>query len=86
MCHPIMRVSIVRSKDATERPPVLKTMLVDLAQDIGEQRDLSQEQPARVKQLQKLWDDWNAQNVPAIWTNTSDEDAVPALKNKTPGK
>ncbi|MBA4016846.1 MAG: sulfatase [Pirellula sp.] len=35
--------------------------LFDLATDLSEQHNLAAEQPAKVKELRKLWDDWNAQ-------------------------
>lgn len=41
--------------------------LYNLADDIGEQHDLSAEQPEKVRELQAAWDAWNKQNVPAKW-------------------
>ncbi len=41
--------------------------LHNLAQDIGEQNDLAAQHPERVKQLQELWDKWNAKNEPPRW-------------------
>jgi arylsulfatase A-like enzyme len=38
-----------------------------LAQDIGEQTDLAAQNPEKVKQLQALWDAWNAENEPPRW-------------------
>ena len=42
-------------------------MLFNLAADPGEQKDLAAEQPAKVSELQKLWDAWNAKNEPPRW-------------------
>jgi len=34
--------------------------LFNLAQDVGERNNLASAQPERVKELQALWDSWNA--------------------------
>lgn len=41
--------------------------LFNLVQDIGETNDLAGKEPARVKALQTLWDNWNAKNEPPRW-------------------
>ncbi|HEX3149227.1 MAG TPA: sulfatase-like hydrolase/transferase [Gemmataceae bacterium] len=41
--------------------------LYNLADDIGEKNDLAAKEPAKVKELQVLWDEWNKSNVPALW-------------------
>jgi arylsulfatase A-like enzyme len=41
--------------------------LHNLAQDLGEQTDLAAQNPEKVKQLQALWDAWNANNEPPRW-------------------
>ncbi len=41
--------------------------LYNLAQDIGEKRDLAKEQPEKVKELQALYDNWNAQLMEPLW-------------------
>jgi len=38
--------------------------LYDLAHDVGEQRDLAAAEPARVAELQALFDAWNAEQAP----------------------
>jgi arylsulfatase A-like enzyme len=43
--------------EADNSPPEL----FDLAQDIGEKNNLASKQPDKVKELQTLWDQWNAQ-------------------------
>ncbi|HEY1111573.1 MAG TPA: sulfatase/phosphatase domain-containing protein, partial [Opitutaceae bacterium] len=39
--------------------------LYDLAKDIGESKDLAAAQPEKVKELQKLYDAWSAEQAPA---------------------
>ena len=41
--------------------------LYDLSKDPGEKKDLSGEQPERVKELKAEWDRWNADNVKPLW-------------------
>ena len=41
--------------------------LFNLAVDLGEKTDLAAQQPEKVKQLQSLWDAWNAKNEPPRW-------------------
>ena len=50
---------------AEESLPPLR--LHDLSADIGEQRDLSADQPEKVAELQALWDAWDRDNVAALW-------------------
>ena len=38
--------------------------LFDLAADLGEEDDLAARQPAQVKELKAMWDQWNAQMAP----------------------
>ena len=47
--------------------PVSAVKLYDLSKDIHEDRDLSAEQPEKVKQLQARWDEWNRGNVKPLW-------------------
>lgn len=47
--------------------PVVGPKLYDLANDVGERRDLAAEMPARVAELQARWDAWNAGNIPPAW-------------------
>ena len=46
--------------EAVPAPPEL----FNLAADVGEQRDLAATQPAKVKEMQALWDAWNAEQAP----------------------
>lgn len=41
--------------------------LHNLTQDVGEQTDLAAQNPERVKELQELWDRWNANNESPRW-------------------
>lgn len=45
----------------------MEPMLVNLAQDRGEQRDLSTQFPAKKQELQALFDRWNASMLPPRW-------------------
>ena len=59
----------VRQGDWKLLKPSLKDApkLVNLASDISETKDLSAENPDKVKQLTALWESWNAQNIPPRW-------------------
>ena len=41
--------------------------LCDLAHDIGEGTDLASQEPARVRQMSALWDQWNAEQIEPLW-------------------
>jgi len=41
--------------------------LYNLKDDIGESKDLSASQPAKAKELQAAWDNWNKDNVAPLW-------------------
>jgi arylsulfatase A-like enzyme len=45
-----------------------ETGLFDLASDIGESRDLKEERPDVLEDLQKVWEKWNSQMVEPVWT------------------
>lgn len=51
---------LVVSKGGSGQPE-----LYDLAKDIGEAKDLAAQQPAKVKELRKLYDAWSAEQAPA---------------------
>jgi arylsulfatase A-like enzyme len=51
---------LVVGKDGTGQPE-----LYNLQTDIGETKNLASNEPKRVKELNDLWDKWNAQNIPA---------------------
>jgi arylsulfatase A-like enzyme len=54
-----------------------KPELYNLAADIGESKDLAAAEPAKVKELQAMWDKWSAEQAPA-----SAADSEVAKKNK----
>jgi arylsulfatase A-like enzyme len=41
--------------------------LYNLAQDIGESKDLAAANPDKLKELAAVWDRWNAELVPPAW-------------------
>lgn len=45
----------------------LQPMLVNLARDRGEKVDLATQHPEKVRELQALWDRWNAGNIAPRW-------------------
>lgn len=68
----------------------MQPALFNLAADIGEKNDLAAQQPERAKQLQALWDSWNAQNIPPRWNdqrwNGQEEKAANKQLKKGKGK
>jgi arylsulfatase A-like enzyme len=46
---------------------VTAAKLYNLREDIGEARDLADQQPEKVRELQTKWDAWNAGNVQPLW-------------------
>ena len=40
----------------------------NLADDIGEEHDMSQKHPDKAESLLKDWEDWNKQMLPPAWT------------------
>ncbi len=67
-------LKLVVSKGGSGQPE-----LYDLATDIGESKDLASAQPAKVKELQALWDKWSAEQAPA---STPDASGGATKKNK----
>lgn len=47
--------------------------LFNLAEDIGEARDLMAKEPAKAKELQALWDAWNAEQAKPLWQPPADK-------------
>lgn len=61
---------LVRADLDTAKPfgdVMKKPMLVNLAKDIGEQKDLSDSEPQRVKELMEMWQKWNVQLKAPTW-------------------
>lgn len=48
-------------------PVFAKPKLFNLANDIGEEHDLADEQPDKVKELQAAWNNWNSQLAEPGW-------------------
>lgn len=48
-------------------PPVTPFRLYNLAEDLGEAHDLSQENPAKVEELKAAWEDWSRQLARPLW-------------------
>jgi arylsulfatase A-like enzyme len=44
-----------------------ESKLYNLADDIGESKDLMDEQPEKAAALQAAWDEWNKSNVQPLW-------------------
>jgi arylsulfatase A-like enzyme len=65
---------LVKGVDGGDKP-----WLINLAADISEQKNLAAEQPARVKELQALFDQWNAEQETPRWP-------VPAAGQNPTGK
>ncbi|MGN6644203.1 MAG: sulfatase-like hydrolase/transferase, partial [Verrucomicrobiota bacterium] len=68
--------------------PVTAAKLYNLREDIGETKDLSSAMPEKVKELQMLWDVWNATLVKPLWgSNGSDSDGPePGASGRTKRK
>jgi arylsulfatase A-like enzyme len=56
--------------------------LYNLAEDIGESKDLAGAQPAKVKELQALWDKWSAEQAPPSTPDASSGKAKKGGKKK----
>jgi arylsulfatase A-like enzyme len=70
-------LKLVVSKGGSGQPE-----LYDLATDIGESKDLASDQPAKVKELQALWDKWSAEQAPASTPDASGGGATKKNKKK----
>jgi len=54
-----------KSKGAN--PQVTGPRLYNLKDDVGERADLSAKMPDKAKELQAVWDRWNAEQAPPLW-------------------
>jgi arylsulfatase A-like enzyme len=59
--------------------------LYNLASDIGEQRDLIDEQPEKGRALQAAWNKWNELNVPPLWGGNTGRDRSVAKRRPRAG-
>lgn len=67
----------------------MEPMLVNLAQDLGEQKDLSAQNPEKKKELQALFDKWNAEMKPPRWDDArwnGDENRKEVKQERRKGK
>ena len=66
----------------------MKPMLVNLSSDPGEKINLAEQNPAKARELQALWDKWNAAMKPARWDDPRSygEAARAALMEQKKGK
>ncbi|MFM8905372.1 MAG: sulfatase-like hydrolase/transferase [Verrucomicrobiota bacterium] len=62
---------------AGKRQPVSPARLYNLATDIHEDKDLAAEMPAKDKELQDVWDEWNKSNVKPLWGTGSEDNDGP---------
>ncbi len=60
--------------------------LYDLANDIGETKDLAATQPAKAKELQDLWDKWSAEQAPPSTPDGGKAGAAKKTKKKNAAK
>lgn len=57
----------------------LGARLYDLRDDPGEAKDLSEENPAKVTELQKVWDEWDFGNKKPLWAPKKDAPWIDTL-------
>jgi arylsulfatase A-like enzyme len=58
---------LVGNEPGSPATPDKKPSLFNLAADIGEATDLAADQPEKVRELQSIWDKWNAQQEEPRW-------------------
>jgi len=59
-----------------------RDMLFNLAEDVGEENDLTAERPDKLKELQDAYDAWDKQMMPAQWIRQDSRNAEPGGKLK----
>lgn len=66
------------------RQPATAAKLYNLADDIGETKDLAAVHQEKVKELQAKWDEWNKLNVAALWDDdrTDSDGAEPGANHR----
>jgi arylsulfatase A-like enzyme len=76
------------TRTGSRNQPVTDAKLYQLANDIGETKDLAAAMPDKVKELQSKWDAWNATLVRALWGNgkSDDDGAEPGAPSKKGNK
>ena len=61
-------------------------MLFNLKDDVGEQHDLAQSQPEKLKEVQAAFAQWASQMKPAQWIRQDSTNAVAGGESKPAGK
>ena len=69
-------------KLVASRPDKFEARLFNLADDIGEKNDLAAKHPEKVKELQKLWDEWDEKNIEAKWKPTPESQQKKRQRNR----
>ena len=64
---------------------VTDTKLYNLADDIHEDKDLAGSMPDKVRELQAMWNAWNASNVPPLWGSGSGKANATGKGKRTAG-
>lgn len=57
-------IHVYSFRETPEPGKMTATHLFDLSKDIGEKTDLASTRPNEVRELQMLWDRWNAEQAP----------------------
>jgi arylsulfatase A-like enzyme len=72
------------TRSGNRRQGATPAKLYDLANDIGESKDLAAAMPDKVKELQSKWDAWNATLVKPLWGagKLDDDGAEPGARPK----
>jgi arylsulfatase A-like enzyme len=66
-----------------KKQPAIGPFLYNLADDIGETKDLSKKMPGKLRELQSKWDDWNKTLArPLWWQGKGDSDGDPKQPKK----
>jgi arylsulfatase A-like enzyme len=61
----------------THGQPVTEAKLYNLAEDMGETKDLAATLPDKVKELQSMWEAWNQSNIAPLWGGQKSESDGP---------
>lgn len=68
--------------DGPKGAPV-STKLYNLAEDIGEEHDLSAERPEKLAALQAAWNQWDASNIAPLWSGGAKKQAPNRQRQST---
>jgi len=76
--------SNVDTQTGAPRQPITPARLYNLANDLGEAKDLSAEMPEKVLELKRKWDAWNATLVTPLWGGGHTDNDGPEPGNERP--